>query len=235
MKEDKRKLRLIDLTGRQFGKLTVISRAPENIRGKPAWVCQCECGNTKTIAGSALKSGQKSCGCMQGIPLNRISDLHKNPLLRKSHNNKLYNQWASMISRCTKPSATHYQYYGGNGISFCKEWSDFICFATWAINNGYKNNLELDRINTTLNYCPQNCRFVTHKKNSRNRTARRNSKSGQPGVIWRPSKTGIGGAWRVGIMVDGKQINLGTYQDLEDAIRKRKAAELKYWGFIANQ
>lgn len=58
--------KLIDLTGKKFGRLTVLKRSPENINRKPAWVCQCECGNIKIVRGSDLKEGKtKSCGCLQ--------------------------------------------------------------------------------------------------------------------------------------------------------------------------
>lgn len=155
--------------------------------------------------------------------------------ISKSHNNKLYNQWAGMIYRCKYPSSTNYEYYGGKGIRVCKEWvDDYYAFYKWAISNGYGENLEIDRINPEKDYMPENCRWLTHKDNSRNRGARKNSKSGKAGVSFRESRTGIGGSWRVGIMADGKQINIGTYDNLTEAIEARKEAELKYWGYIAN-
>lgn len=228
MKIDGRSRRLIDLTGKRFNHLTVLRRAEKNIDGKPAWVCVCDCGNTVTLRGHALKHGQKSCGCMMGVRSNDIVP----PYYKKTHNNKLYNQWAGMIFRCTNPSSTRYEYYGGRGITVCAEWLDsFSSFASWSLENGYKENMEIDRIDNSRGYCPENCRWIDHKTNSRNRGVKRTNKTGCAGVSWRPSKTGFGGAWRVGITVDGRHINIGTFHDFDDAVSARKDAELKYWGF----
>lgn len=228
MKTDGRSKRLIDLTGKKIGLLTVLRRDEENIGGKPAWVCQCECGNVVTLRSAVLRRGQTSCGCMKGVREKQYVPDY----LRRSHSNKLYNQWSGMIYRCTHVNASHFEHYGGRGIDVCPEWKDsFEAFAEWSIRNGYSQGMEIDRINNNLGYSPDNCRWIDHKTNSRNRGARRNSRSGHAGVVWRPSKTGGGGTWRAGIMVNGKQINIGTYQSLDEAIAARKAAEMKYWGF----
>lgn len=221
-----------DRTGERHGMLTVLHRG-ENMYGKTAWVCRCDCGNIKTVSSLALRKGQKSCGCLAGF---RNKSASVGLIYRKSHRNKLYNQWSGMIYRCTHESASHYEFYGGKGISVCREWmNDFTAFVDWAIANGYTDKMEIDRIDNDGDYEPSNCRWIDHKKNSRNRGTRRASESGRSGVIWRPSRTGEGGAWRVGIMADGKQITVGTYGDLTKAIEARKAAELEHWGFIAGE
>ncbi len=74
---------------------------------------------------------------------------------------RLYRIWSNMIQRTTNSQAINYNNYGGRGISVCKEWRDFIMFRNWAYQNGYKENLQIDRINPNGNYCPDNCRFVT--------------------------------------------------------------------------
>ena len=75
-----------------------------------------------------------------------------------------------MKRRCNG-RCTNHQYYGDKGISYCEEWEDFDTFAKWSIENGYHPGFEIDRINGDLDYSPQNCRWVSHKKNSRNRKA----------------------------------------------------------------
>ena len=73
---------------------------------------------------------------------------------------RLHNIWHSMKQRCFNKNATGYDYYGGRGISICKEWLDYDNFLDWAINNGYGDNLTIDRIDVEGNYEPSNCRFV---------------------------------------------------------------------------
>lgn len=221
--------KIIDLTGKRFGMLTVLQRAEKNMYGKPAWECKCDCGKTSVVCGDVLRRGDtKSCGCMRGVR----SFEQKNPEFRRSRRNKLYNLWSGIIYRCSHESASHYEYYGGKGVSVCKEWEDsFEAFAKWSLCNGYKAGLEIDRIDNNLSYSPENCRFITHKENSRNRGRRRTNQSGCTGVQFRKNRSGNGGKWRACIMVDGKNISLGHFDTIEEAISARKAGELMYWGF----
>lgn len=214
-----------DYTGQKIGMLTILRRADKNINNKPAWVCQCSCGNIVTLRSGVLKAGQKSCGCLCRLP----SDV--NPLFLKGHKNRLYNIWSGMNYRCTHPKASHWQNYGGKGIRVCDEWkNNFQAFAEWSIAHGYASNLEIDRIDSNGNYCPENCRWIDHKNNSRNRGVKRLNKSGATGVVWRKTRSGDGGSWRASIVVDGKNISLGSYANFDDAVAARKEAELKYWG-----
>jgi len=134
-----------------------------------------------------------------------------------------------MRRRC-KGQCTNHQYYGDKGIAYCTEWDDFDVFADWAIENGYQPDLEIDRIDSDEDYSPENCRWVTHKKNSRNRKARSNSTTGIAGVCERKLKSG-GVSYRVTIATDIGKINLGSYPTIEEAAAVRRKAELKYWGF----
>lgn len=163
---------------------------------------------------------------MQGAKIGTSPD----EIFRKSHNNRLYNIWAGMNYRCTNPKFSHWQDYGGKGIHVCDEWkNNFQAFAEWAIAHGYASNLEIDRIDSNGNYCPENCRWIDHKDNSRNRGVKRLNKTGVTGVTWRKARSGDGGSWRASIMVDGKNISLGSYANFDDAVAARKEAELKYW------
>lgn len=94
-----------------------------------------------------------------------MSEIRKKHGLRKT---RLYNTWANMKQRCNNPNNKSYEYYGGRGIIICKEWCDFINFYNWAINNGYADNLSIDRIDVNGNYCPENCRFVDSTTQSNN-------------------------------------------------------------------
>lgn len=82
---------------------------------------------------------------------------------------KLHKRWESMIARCEYKKHPHYCRYGGKGISVCTEWHDYCSFREWAMNNGYLENLTLDRIDPNGNYCPENCRFVTWEQQESNK------------------------------------------------------------------
>ena len=84
-------------------------------------------------------------------------------------NANLFNTWQTMKGRCENPNRPKYKDYGGRGIKVCSEWHEASNFIMWALNNGYKKGLQLDRIDNDGDYCPDNCRFVTPKENSRNR------------------------------------------------------------------
>lgn len=213
--------KLKDLTGMRFGKLTVLCRADRNdSHGKPIWTCSCDCGTIKDVSSTSLRNGTKSCGrCKSNVT----------PLFVREHKNRLYHAWSEMRRRCNG-KATNRQYYGGKGISYCSEWEDFDVFAMWAIDNGYLDGLEIDRIDSDKDYSPENCRWVTHKQNSRNRKAKVTNRTGVPGVQMRPLKDGTP-SYRAYITVNGKTIHLGTHSSFEDAVVARREGELEYWGF----
>lgn len=78
--------------------------------------------------------------------------------------------WRSMRRRCNNQSSASYQRYGAKGIHVCEEWNDFEAFYNWAVSNGWADGLSIDRIDNSRGYSPDNCRFVTVKEQSRNRT-----------------------------------------------------------------
>lgn len=120
---------------------------------------ECECGNTFIGKINAVKVGhKKSCGCKRG----------KHNLSHNLSSHKLYRKWAGMITRCTNNKDTHYHRYGGRGINVCSEWrNDFKDFYDWAMANGYKQGLTIDRINNDGNYEPSNCQWITMAENTR--------------------------------------------------------------------
>lgn len=78
----------------------------------------------------------------------------------------IYSRWQAMVSRCHNENDIGYMYYGEKGIGVYNEWkNDFTVFYKWALNNGFKENLTLDRIDATKNYCPDNCRWITMHEN----------------------------------------------------------------------
>jgi len=155
-----------DLTGQKFHNLTVLSFAYRD-KKNTYWLCKCNCGNKKIIRGSHLTSGNtKSCGCLMKYNITRRN---KENAIHGKSNTRLYTIYAGMKARCLKPNTNSYENYGEKGITICNEWlNDFMCFYNWAINNGYKENLSLERIDNNQGYEPSNCKWIEKKLQSRN-------------------------------------------------------------------
>lgn len=127
------------------------------------YLCSCKCGNKKVVRYTHLTGGGvQSCGCIL-----KESRSKKHGLW--SFNKRLYKSWHTMIYRCENPKSTHYKVYGGRGISVCKEWHNPEEFMKWALENGYNDNLTIDRIDVNGNYEPSNCRWITQLEQARNK------------------------------------------------------------------
>ena len=84
--------------------------------------------------------------------------------------NRIYNIYRGMKTRCFCKNDYHYKWYGAKGITICQEWlDDFMSFYNWSLENGYKDNLTIDRIDVNGNYEPSNCRWIDHKTQCNNR------------------------------------------------------------------
>ncbi len=179
--------RLIDLTGRTFGRLTVVRRAESSRPRRVAWLVQCACGSPpKSVAGNDIKRGTTvSCGChrreqtaiagARTAAQNSRAGAAKGAAARTRHghcaigvNSRMYSTWEAMIARCGNPHAKKYDLYGGRGIAVCERWRSFENFlADMGPHPG--KGLTLDRFpNGDGNYEPSNCRWATYSEQNRN-------------------------------------------------------------------
>ena len=157
--------KVYDLTGKKFGRWTVIQRSGSDAFNSAMWLCRCECGKESTVRGYALRYGHThSCGCLQSEQVSRRNFKHG------ESRSKLYRLWDSMKRRCYDEKTEAYKNYGSRGITVCDEWLvSFESFRDWANTHGYKPGLTIDRIDNDKGYSHSNCRWTTEKVQSNNR------------------------------------------------------------------
>lgn len=146
--------------GDKYGLLTIIKEIDQANHGKEKkrrFKCICECGQIATPTLAGLRSGNsKSCGCI------RKNNNKKHGMAKSS----IYMIWGSMINRCKNKTSQAYHYYGGRGIQVCQRWLNFKNFFE---DMGERPlGATLDRKNNNKNYSPDNCRWISHKKNCQN-------------------------------------------------------------------
>lgn len=201
--------------GDRFGRL-VITDSYVRKQGS-AWMHNaiCDCGNGKTLAGSEMQRGRvRSCGCFR---------LEQKTTHGRT-NTPEYPVWAAMIQRCTKSTYSEYHNYGGRGISICKEWMRFENFIADMGDRPSKKHT-LERVDNDGNYEPSNCIWATRFQQSINQRIRADNKTGYRGV----SLNKVSGKYYAKICVNKKQIHLGCFELINDAITAREKAEAKYF------
>ncbi len=213
-----------DITGKKFGRLTVIEPAPrpDGIKShNQFWLCRCQCQKEVVVCGRSLRSGNtKSCGCLLKEQARESKTKHG------MKGTRLYNIYKGMKQRCYNPNNKDYKDYGARGVKVCDEWigeNGFINFSKWAMTHGYSDDLTIDRINVDRGYFPDNCRWADYFTQANNRRPR-SSTSGHTGVCKSPN-----GKYIAQIQKNGKMYRLGYFDTLEEAIEARERAEREFY------
>jgi hypothetical protein len=149
-----------DITNQTYNFLT-----PIKYLGRSIWLCKCTCGKEKPIRKFELIRGiTKSCGCQRP---NLVSQVRSKG---KTYNKRLSKIYNSMKERCLNPKTKQFIHYGARGIKVCDEWiNNYDNFYWWAMKNGYKDNLTIDRMDVNGNYEPSNCRWATNEIQANNK------------------------------------------------------------------
>ncbi|NCC99892.1 MAG: AP2 domain-containing protein [Bacteroidia bacterium] len=202
-----------DLIGLNNNRLTVIKEVVNaNQKNKRFILCKCSCGKEAVVRLDGFISGKvKSCGCL------RIESLAK----RRGdwyYRKRLCTIWTGIVQRCYNKKDTTYSHYGNRGISVCNEWrNDMNSFVKWSLQNGYKDNLTIDRIDNNGNYEPSNCRWVNMNIQAVNQNKRVDNTSGYKGLCWNKLEK----KWRSYISWKGKRVFDKCFKDKNDAIMAR--------------
>ena len=149
-----------DITGYKFGKLTAIRIIGQDKYSRNIWECLCDCGNTtEVMIGNLISGNTKSCGCN-----------HDGNPTHGQTRTRLFNIWQKMKDRCYCQTSDAYINYGAHGIIVCDEWkNDFLCFKKWSEENGYADNLTIERKDVDGNYCPENCCWISKGEQANNK------------------------------------------------------------------
>lgn len=207
--------RKVDLSGRKFGRLTVIGRSERGPSNSRYWACRCDCGALHRAATHSLTSGAiVSCGCYQK---QRTAARNRRHGMTGSPEYKVYR---SMMDRCYRAGNKSFENYGGRGIQVCDEWR--ASFAQFLSNMGPRPSTQhtLERVNNQLGYSPLNCVWADRSQQAVNRRRFATNTSGVTGVRPHVGKDGKV-FYRASAQFRRRRAYLGSFPTMEAAVAAR--------------
>lgn len=160
----------IDETGHVYGRLTVLGKSPEQPTAHAYWLCRCECGNLKSLAGGHLRRGNiRSCGCLN---MEKLRGRKRHGKTVGGRRQRIFRIWLGMRDRCSNPKLPHYSRYGGRGITVCDEWQHSFEAFYRDMGDPPSPDHSIDRIDNDRGYEPSNCRWATRSEQNRNQRPR---------------------------------------------------------------
>ena len=227
--------KVIDLTGKSFGRLTVVSRAENTKAGQAKWLCKCDCGRTKVVSGYHLRGGHiASCGCYQKERASECSKKDneyrvdgKNVFVKLTNSGREMvvdsDVWEQVKRFCWYENSRG---YAEANVPAGARKSRRVMLHVMVFSD-CPDGLFRDHINgNRLDNRRANIRYVTAQQNNHNHGRSKRNTSGYTGVRWEEDRQ----KWLVRIKVNNRDINLGRYSTLESAVEARKEAEKKYFG-----
>ena len=230
-----------DLTGKRFGRLTVIKQTEDFITSSgehySCWTCNCDCGNSINVIGAALtktKNPTQSCGCIQKEWASRR--------FKKYNKYDLSNEYGiGYLDDGTEFYFDLEDYDLIKDIKWKKDKDGYIVaniynkdtkkslgikmhrLITGCPDDMYVDHIENDKKNDNRK---SNLRVCTLQENNMHRKIAKNNTSGVTGVYWHSHID----KWTAFIYYKGKRIEIGNYDSFEQAKENRLKAEEKYYG-----
>ncbi|AMR57530.1 hypothetical protein vB_PsyM_KIL2_0130 [Pseudomonas phage vB_PsyM_KIL2] len=207
-------MRASDRVGTTVGRYKILEIS--NTGGRNFYTVLCSGGHQRVLrCDSLVKNSDKCFDC------DVRNEYYKSPT---------YNSWDAMVQRCTNPSHTAYEKYGGKGITTCDRWNPKMGgnFENFLLDMGERlEGMTLDRYPDKFgNYDIGNCRWASNSDQGYNQKVRETNLSGKTGVHFDENRK----KWVAQITFQNQAVPLGRFDLFEDAVQARELAEIKYFG-----